>query len=425
MIPKLIISISLVYLISPVICYIDIRADGDDSDNGSFNIRLNRQKTAFEQHLNNAHILKKHNIDFYSLYKKHHHKANNRTNDSIALYRYIDNEFYGKIVIGHPGQTLNVAFDTAWSLSWVLSSECSGSFSLTNIGCLFHNTYNHKRSSEYRPDGRKIVVPDGNSELSGYFSFDNISIAHSNVTDFSFVEMTKVPFNLLFSKIDGVLGLGLQNDAYKPFFYTLLDQGKIKEPIFTVYLNRDKQSDHGGNVIMGFIEMRHVHSRKGPNNETIYDPIKYMPVKPGYLWQFDLDSVYIANASGPIIRFCTSGKCNAITDTSSNNILGPPADIEAIHAAMEAKPFYLNRSTVNCDTINKLPVINFTIGGQDFMLKGRDYTVKLSYLSITICLSAFVPHDYTDFWVLGGAFLSEYYTIYNVQDKRIGIVKAA
>lgn len=38
---------------------------------------------------------------------------------------FFQNEFYGKVVVGHPGQTMNVAIDTAWSLTWLISAECN------------------------------------------------------------------------------------------------------------------------------------------------------------------------------------------------------------------------------------------------------------------------------------------------------------
>lgn len=60
------------------------------------------------------------------------------------------------------------------------------------------------------------------------------------MTGFSFVEMKQVPFDFLFNKADGVLGLSLRDDAgsYTPFFYTLLQQKKIENPIFSIFLNR-------------------------------------------------------------------------------------------------------------------------------------------------------------------------------------------
>lgn len=56
-------------------------------------------------------------------------------------------------------------------------------------------------------------------------------------------------------------------------------------------------------------------------------------------------SVFVNNPKKPL-SFCKDASCSAITDTSSNNILGPKEYIDAIHDAMEAKPFYLDRYRV-------------------------------------------------------------------------------
>ncbi|ENN74588.1 aspartic proteinase A2 [Dendroctonus ponderosae] len=392
-----------------------------DPEPGIIRMTLTRQKTAFEQHLNNAPFLKKYGINSDWLYKKHH-KPSPRTNDSIAMFRYLDNEFYGTVVLGRTGKSLNVAFDTAWTMSWVLSSQCNH---FKSMGCMFHNTYDHDKSKDYKADGRKIVVPEGTYNLSGFFSYDSVAVAHSNISNFSFVEMTNVPNSYLFNKIDGIIGFGLQHDAYQPFFYALVDQKKIAQPIFCIYLNRDKQSSHGGNIIMGFIEYRHVHSTKDAANNIVYDPITFKDIKPGYLWEFDLDAVHFDRQKGGPLIFCKGTGCTAFTDTSSNSILGPKADIDEIHKAINARSFFFDKYTVDCDTINKLPEIAFTIGGKNFTLAGRDYTIKMTYWGIGVCLSAFEPYESSNTWVLGGAFLSEYYTIYNIEDKQIGIVKAA
>lgn len=51
----------------------------------------------------------------------------------------------------------------------------------------------------------------------------------------------------------------------------------------------------------------------------------------------------------------------------------------------------------------------------------------MAYHSVTVCLSAFVPantNQEQNRWILGAAFLSEFYSIYNVNEKTIGFVKA-
>ncbi|CAH1163535.1 unnamed protein product [Phaedon cochleariae] len=385
---------------------------------GTMRIELIRQKSPREQYMN-APNLKAFGIDYGFL----DDYGMNRTNDSIALYRYLDNEFYGKIVIGHPGQIMNVAFDTAWSLTWVLSKKCQ---TYTTYGCWFHNLYNHDRSSYYKKDGKPYVGDEGIFNFTGFYSYENISMAHSNVTAFSFVEMVGVPSSMAFSKADGVLGLGLKDGDYEPFFYALYRQKKIRDPIFSIYLNRDRQSNKGGNIMLGFYDPKHVHQTSYPNGSVIPDTIKFLQVDAGADWQFSLDSILITMDQKKTLTLCPNG-CKAISDTSSNQIIGPVEDINKINDLLNAKKIF-GRWTVECDTIMKLPKIDFVLGGQNFRLEGPQYTTKMSYMGITVCFSAFVPTTASStegLWVLGGAFLSQYYSIYNIEDKTIGFVRAA
>lgn len=94
--------------------------------------------------------------------------------------------------------------------------------------------------------------------------------------------MTSIPYYYILSKADGVLGLGYDKLApgVTPIFYNLLKQGRIKKALFSVYLNRDRSSNRGGNVIFGRIEKRHVLE-----NETI----TYLPVNLTGYWQFKMD----------------------------------------------------------------------------------------------------------------------------------------
>ncbi|KAJ8976410.1 hypothetical protein NQ317_005329 [Molorchus minor] len=294
----------------------------------------------------------------------------------IELVRQKPNEFYGKIVIGHPGQTLNVAFDTAWSLSWVLSSKCQ---IWKTIGCWFHPRYDHTRSSEWKKDNRPFSINEG--------KYNFFRISRSNVTTQSFVEMVDVPWTFIFNKIDG---------SY-----------------LSIYLNRDRQSNKGGNIMLGFFDEKHIHKTELKNKTIVPAKITYLPVDPGQYWKFSVDS--------------PTG-CKAMADSSSNTISGPPDDIQTIHNAIKAQNFILNRYTVNCDTINTLPKVDFVLGGQYFRLEGPDYIMKMTIHSFTFCISAFVPastESEENVWVLGGAFLAQYYSIYNINDKLIGFVKAA
>lgn len=70
-----------------------------------------------------------------------------------------------------------------------------------------------------------------------------IQLGHLNVTDLIFAEITGIP-NLSqyqFMHADGIIGLGYNTNARttnNTFFYKLLDDKKIVNPIFSVYMNR-------------------------------------------------------------------------------------------------------------------------------------------------------------------------------------------
>lgn len=80
------------------------------------------------------------------------------------------------------------------------------------------------------------------------------------------------------------MGLGLKFGEYNPFIYSIMEKGNISTAIFSVYMNRDRQSNHGGNVILGAIEPRHIHI-----TNKVQDEIIYLPVKSFAFWQFDID----------------------------------------------------------------------------------------------------------------------------------------
>ncbi|XP_045477887.1 lysosomal aspartic protease-like [Harmonia axyridis] len=389
-------------------------------------IQIVHQKSPFEQQINSP--LHKHGV-LMDWNKKPTPKP--RTNDTIRLYRFLDHEFYGKIVIGHPGQSMNVALDTTWIYTWVISSRCH---IVDTIGCWMHNQYNHDKSSGYKPDGRRFSVDADGYNLTGFYSYDNISITHSNVTNFSFIEMTQLPKSFLFNKADGVLGLGRDvGSGYKPFFNTLLLQKKIVEPIFSVYINRNYQSNAGGEITLGFADGHHIKAEY-INGEYHCDKVVFLRVDPLPYWQFMVDKILLVENPTKKTTYCQqrfpdhSIGCKAIIDTSSSTIVGPSKEINDIHSRIGATKLIMGRYSVECDKVDQLPHLDFIIAGKTFTLKGHSYVSKVTFKSLSICLSALRPAESKEEeqrWVLGGAFLSEVYTIFNVEQNTIGLVRAA
>ncbi|KAK9732354.1 Eukaryotic aspartyl protease [Popillia japonica] len=400
----------------------------------------------FRQETPRQSILKSPNIPEHGIWidwlKESYEKKKNytRTNDTIPLLRFLDTEFYALIGIGSPGKPMKVIFDTAWSTTWMMSNDCpikpmkvifdtawsttwmmSNDCPIKTVGCWFHNKYDHKHSSKYVKDGRPYNNNEGTYNLTGYYSRDELKIAHTVINQ-TFVEMTSVPYWYIFTKADGVVGLGLPQNDINPFLQNVLNQTNITKPIFSIYLNRDKSSKKGGSIILGAIDKKHIHV-----TNKVPDKITYVPINSASaLWEFSIDRIFF-EINRKIITICEND-CTGLADTSTNSVITAQNMLSVINEQISAKPFYFGKYQVECDIINKLPALTFVIGGNMFNLTGPDYTQKLSIGPFTTCISAFTAATTVSEqkrWVLGGAFLARYYSIYDIANKRMGLVRAA
>lgn len=354
------------------------------------------------------HLMLEYDTDMDQLMALRKPKPKPRTNDSIALFKYIDSEFYGKISIGRPAQTFYVTFDTAWSNIWIPSKKCS----FFNIPCQLHHKYNSKKSTTYVQNGTVFNISLGSDQLLGYLSTDIFHIAHLTLNQ-TFAEIVNVPYLYLLSKADGVVGFAFSSfavDGVVPLFYNILKKGLVKDPVFSFYINRDITSSRGGNLFLGGSDPKHYNGS-----------FTYLPVTRKAYWQFDMDRVDLIVSVHKAVSFCEKG-CEAIMDTGTSTISGPLKDIEKINELIMADSTIFGRYKVPCNLVHKLPEISFVLSGKNFTMKGKDYVQQMTHLGITVCLSSFVANDglYGYQWSLGAGFIARYYTEFDFGKNRIG-----
>ncbi|XP_020597158.1 phytepsin-like, partial [Phalaenopsis equestris] len=90
--------------------------------------------------------------------------------------------------------------------------------------------------------------------------------------------------------------------------YNMIDQGLIRDPVFSFWFNRNSNDGDGGEVVFGGSDPNHYEGEH-----------TYVPVTQKGYWQFDMGDVLIG---GQTTGFC-SGGCAAIADSGTSLIAGP------------------------------------------------------------------------------------------------------
>ncbi|XP_059440646.1 aspartic proteinase-like [Corylus avellana] len=241
--------------------------------------------------------------------------------DIVPLKNYLDAQYFGEIGIGTPPQTFTVIFDTGSSNLWVPSSKCYFS-----IACYFHSRYRSSQSSTYTKNGKSCEINYGSGSISGFFSQDNVEVGDFVVKDQVFIEATREgSLAFVLAQFDGILGLGFQEISVGnavPVWYNMVQQGLVKEEVFSFWLNRDLDAEEGGEIIFGGVDPMHF---KG--NHT------YIPVtKKGY-WQFEMGDFLVGNHSTGACK----GGCAAIVDSGTSLLAGPTSVVTEINHAIGAE----------------------------------------------------------------------------------------
>eukprot|EP01084_Bolivina_argentea_P208490 355438_1 len=117
------------------------------------------------------------------------------------------------------------------------------------------------------------------------------------------------------------------------------------------------------------------------------------------------------------------GKTDAIVDSGTSLIVGPTNAIRSIANKIGASPTITGQYTVDCETLDSIPDITWTINGKEYTVAGKDLTIQ----SGGMCIFAMVGMDFPKpgpVWILGDVFMRKYYTVFDYDGGRVAFAEA-
>lgn len=395
----------------------------------------------------------------------------------------MDAQYYIDITLGTPPQAFKVVPDTGSSNLWVPSSKCK----FTQVPCDIHNKYYSSKSSTYVANGTTFAIRYGSGSCAGFLSSDSLGVGDVVVTGQTFAEVTQEPgLAFLAAKFDGILGLAwgsISVDGVTTPFDNMVAQKGVDKAVFSFYLDRHEMD---GELILGGVDpARFVPPLQYvPLTNKTYWEFNLDGIKAGSLSLCgaagpchaiaDSGTSLIAGPSEDVKRLnkaigavgIMEAECDALVDQFETQVIdevlkgldpkavcvslslcpGPQclicksmvrevkdmlsnnstrSDIhDALYKACGQLPSPGGESAVDCDAIDSLPSVTFTIGGVAYTLKPSDYVVKAGKKGQESCLSGFMgldlPPQMGSFWILGDVFMGAYYTVFDRAGSRVG-----
>lgn len=324
---------------------------------------------------------------------------------TIALTDYFNNQYIGSLEIGTPGQKLTVVFDTGSSDLWVPGRKCKE--------CGKHDTFDGSKSSSYKAHASSVFQVDyGSGRVTGSLAEETVTLAGLDIKGVKFGEVTYEDEEIREFMMDGIAGMAFPGLAMatQPTLLELLHAQHPDVPyLFSVYLST-KPDDDKSHLSFGSYDL----SLVGKNATWHYTPLVRRGGEDSTLkyWLTKLNGVDLEKSGS----WCHDG-CYAIIDSGTSGLGVPDSAYDDFVASITRG---LNCKDVTCyyASENDFPDLSFSLAPDNvFPLRARDY-VSCSHWGE--CVIKVQKASGSSYWILGDVFTEAYYTLYDVENLRVG-----
>jgi len=368
---------------------------------------------------------------------------------STPEFDYDDEEYVAEVTLGTPPQTFKVVPDTGSSDFWVVDSSCgSGGGDCSGIGCsgIFCGVicsdqscctkevswkkgglkescennpcygkahFDQTQSSTYVDIGKAFAIQYGTGSCRGKTGKDTATFAGIKVADQTFGKASSLATFFSCQNLDGIMGLGypgLASTGATPVINNMINQGLLDQPLFAVYLTREKEEGAiGGEITVG-----------GTDSSHYTGDIFWQKVTQQLYWMLHMDGFQVGTT---VVKPAAGFK--VISDTGTSLLAGPSADVAKIATALGG--VYQSQYGlyfVDCKTTKRDP-IQLIFGGKTFDIGADSYILDIDGTGQQCFIGIQPFNGGTELdWILGDTFIRSWYQIYDFGNNRVGFAKA-
>ncbi|KAI9103271.1 aspartic peptidase domain-containing protein [Phlyctochytrium arcticum] len=340
--------------------------------------------------------------------------------------------YQGAIEIGTPPQNMTVLFDTGSSMLWVQAATTTGA--VNQKGALFDaaKSTTLKTSNTQAPP---IEYVDG-TRVSGVLVQDTVAINGLAVPNLQFEVATNiVSSNQNASGMDGIMGLSFAQSGFQTWWEEVVKTNKATSPVFGYHLDA---SNTAGALTFGGVDLSRFQG------DLSWIPVTKSPSSPPYLfWQLSMSGISLGSSSSQ--RISLGSRFTTVFDTGTSLAILPTQVAAQLNRALGFDPVSTSAPILYAAPCpggripSSFPTIKFEFTDGHFInIAPADYIFlqPTDTPGLTACVSGFAGQDIggggqvglgggvTPSAIFGNIFLRAFYTVFDSENKRIGVASA-